>query len=283
MTYQEDLITHLASYKRARLGDLPAGRFRHRGHEYLYEHILPTANSRLNLLNESRDQIEAYLSANRHITLHRYFHHLNSSQALALNLFIPYFEGGTNAPSALLGALGQPAGLTRWEVEAIPDTAEGSNLDAVWHTDDRVTTYCEVKLSEGDFGKARNDARHLAKLNNIYLPRLAPYLSAQLQTTAGFFGSYQILRNIWHMLGTPKGRLVFLLPRANARLWPLLEAVRAGVTEPIRERIRGVALEDVLDSLASNATAPPLFRDYAERLREKYVPPLPEMNARRRP
>ena len=89
-----------------------------------------------------------------------------------------------------------------------------------------MTTICEVKLSERDFGKARDDDRHQRKLNDIYLPRLAPYLSDELQTTQGFFKSYQILRNVWHMLGTPNGQLIFLVPRANAKLWHMLRRLR---------------------------------------------------------
>jgi hypothetical protein len=272
MAYQEELIQHLTSYKRAHLGNPPAGRFRHRGQDYLYEHILPVSGRQLNLLNESRDQIERFLGANPRITLHRYFHHLNSSQAFALNLFVPYFEGGEDASSALLEALGQRGKLVRWEVEAIPDLVEESNLDAVWQTDDGVTTTCEVKLSERDFGKARDDARHQRKLKDIYLPRLAPYLSDELQTTRGFFRSYQILRNVWHMLATPNGQLVFLVPRANAKLWPLLDAALEGLAAPIRERIRCVAIEDAFDRLAANTSTSVDLRSYAERLREKYVP-----------
>jgi len=272
MSYQDDLIAHLVSYKRTQLGDPPAGTFRHRGKDLAYEHILPKRSSQLNFLAESRDEIVTFLRAHPQVKLHRYFHHLNSSQAFALNLFVPFFEGGRKASSSLLAALGQKGDLLRWEPEAIPDLLEETNLDAVWETNDGVKTFCEVKLSERDFGKARHDDRHLAKLREIYLPRLAPDLSPELQTTAGFFGSYQILRNVWHMVGTPKGRLIFLIPRRNARLWPLLETVRAGVAQKVRSRIHCVAIEDVLDSLAENTASPTRFRGLARQLREKYVP-----------
>lgn len=272
MSYQDDLIAHLTAYKHTHLGSPPAGVYRHRGRDHRYEHVLPTPGSPLNFLEESRDEIASFLKANHQLKLHRYFHHLNSSQAFALNLFVPFFEGGPAASRALLAALGQKADLVRWEPEAVPDIAEGSNLDAIWDTGDGTRTFCEVKLSERDFGKARHDERHLAKLRDIYLPRLSPYLSPELQTPTGFFGSYQVLRNVWHMVGAPNGQLIFLIPRGNAKMWPTLDATLSGVTAQARERIRCVAIEDVLDSLAANASKAARPRAYAHRLREKYVP-----------
>lgn len=271
MSYQDDLIAHLIAYKRKHLGALPVGTFRHRGRNFSYEHILPTRGSQLNFLAESREEIDSYLKSNPQVKLHRYFHHLNSSQAFALNLFVPFFEGGYEASNALLTALGQHSALAHWEPESIPDPIEGTNLDVVWETIDGTQTFCEVKLSERDFGKARLDERHLGKLRDIYLPRLAQHLSTNLHASGAFFESYQILRNVWHLIGVPKGQLIFLIPRASAKLWPMLDDVLASVSAKIRERIRVVAIEDVLDRVAVDTGSPASFRVYAERLREKYV------------
>lgn len=271
MSYQDELIAHMIEYKNAHLGELPDGTYRHRGKELPYEHILPTRGSQLNFIAESRDQITSFLKSNLQVKLHKYFHHLNSSQKFALNLFVPFFEGGPDASCALLAALGQRTELVRWEPEAIPDTTEGTNLDAFWETTDGIKTFCEVKLSERDFGKARDDKRHQDKLRDIYLPRLAQHLSPELQTATEFFKSYQILRNIWHMVDEPRGRLVFLLPRGNSKLWPMLKATLTGVSMSVRERIYVVAIEDVLDNLATNKANPTHLRAYAQRLCEKYV------------
>jgi hypothetical protein len=89
---------------------------------------------------------------------HRYFHHLNSSQAFAFNLFFPYFSGEPEVASALLRALGQEATLAGWEPEAVPAPDEETNIEVFWTTADGVRTFCEVKLSEADFGKAADPA-----------------------------------------------------------------------------------------------------------------------------
>jgi restriction endonuclease-like protein len=272
MSYQDDLIAHLIEYKRNRLGAPPAGTYRYRGRDVRREHILPIEARRLNFLEESREEIVSFLRSNPQVKLHKYFHHLNSSQAFALNLFVPFFEGGPAASTALLSALGQHATLVGWEPESVPDTAEETNLDAVWDTSDGARTFCEVKLSERDFGKARLDTRHLDKLRDIYLPRLAQYLSPELHEAPSFFESYQVLRNIWHMVGAPDGRLVFLIPLGNSKLQTMLKAVISRVSEKVRDRIRAAAIEEVLDRLSSDTRNPPHFRAYAQELREKYVP-----------
>jgi hypothetical protein len=141
----------------------------------------------------------------------------------------------------------------------------------MWDTADGVRTFCEVKLSERDFGKAKNDTRHIDKLRDTYLPILAPHVNTDLCEAPVFFASYQILRNIWHLVKHPNARLVFLIPRANEQLWRLLDKTLVGVTPPICARVHRVAIEDVIDRLIRNELCPPELRDYAGELRQKYV------------
>ena len=272
MSYQDTLVRHLVEYKASHLGGPGPGVYRYRGRDVSREHILPIKKKWLNLLEEHRGEIQGFLSANRRIKLHRYFHHLNSSQAFALNLFEPFYEGGVVGSTALLRAFGQDSTLTHWEPEAIPDEAEETNIDVLWDTADGVRTFCEVKLSERDFGKAALDERHLRKLREIYLPRLGPHLDGAAQRPAVFLASYQVLRNVWHMLGAKTGRLVFLLPRANAALWPLLDLGLSGVSPTVRGRVAAVAIEDLLDVLSADVRCPQQLKAYVSSIRRKYVP-----------
>jgi hypothetical protein len=54
----------------------------------------------------------------------------------------------------------------------------------------------EVKLSEADFGKAKNDQRHLDKLTGIYSPVLVRHLEASRLEQRAFFDGYQFYRNV---------------------------------------------------------------------------------------
>jgi len=275
MTYQERLKQHLAEYKRTALGIPEPGIFRYRGRDVSVEHILPIEHAWRNLLPDYEEPIRAHLDAKK-VKRHQYFHHLNSSQAFAFNLFYPFFAGGEAAAAPLLRAFGQTGRLKDWKLEYIPDKPdkkEGTNIDVWWKTNDGVETFCEVKLSEADFGKAKNDARHIEKLLTKYGPKLAGYVDPSLLEPAAFFKSYQILRNVWHMKSEPGSRLVFLLPKANEGLWPILDAVVGKISRPLQDRISKVAVEDVFSAVLADTECPVALRDYAAKCQCKYVLP----------
>jgi hypothetical protein len=269
VSYQSKLAAHLAEYKRTTLGIKEPGVFRYREADVLRDHILPLDHADLNLLPRARP-MEGMLQSK--VKRHRYFHHLNSSQAFAFNLFLPFFNGGDAASSALLRALGQGGRLKSWKLEAVPSKAEGTNIDALWVTDDGLTTICEVKLSETEFGTADSDDRHRDKLTNIYHPVLHGHVSAGALEEPAFFAAHQVLRNVWHMVTVEGSRLLFLLPRANTTLWDTLPKVLDALTTQTRKRVSVVAIEDVLDRLQGDEECPLELQAYAKELAQKYVP-----------
>lgn len=267
--YARQLNEHLARYKAMRLGSLEPGTFTYRGVTRPYEHILPKDQQWLNVLEPFRADMRAYLTSKRPpIKLHRYFHHLNSSQAFALNLFFPYFEKGGS--SHLLAALGSEGRLSSWEPEFVVDEEEGTNVDVTWMSGG-VRTYCEVKLSEQEFGTAKDDDRHREKLERIYRPYLTDTCSPDLLQPEAFFRNYQLLRNVWLIARESGSRLMFLLPRANKTVWDQLILFLGQLPEVIAIRIRVVAVEQVLESLIAAEEMPGALRGYGEMLREKYV------------
>lgn len=268
--YAKHLNAHLASYKARCLGAFDPGTYMYRGQELRYEHILPKDQGWLNLLAPYRTDIQRYLSARPAISLHRYFHHLNSSQAFALNLFFPYFENGGS--SQLLAAMGCTGELSSWDPECIVDLDEGTNVDVTWQSGG-IRTYCEVKLSEQEFGTTKDDERHRLKLEQIYRPALTGACSPEWLDPEPFFKQYQLFRNVWLVAREPGANLVFLVPRANTKIWRQLTAFLGILHDPLANRVRAVAIEDVIDSLAAAADLPPALRIYAELLREKYVLP----------
>jgi hypothetical protein len=269
MEYRTQLLAHLVRYKHSVLGIREPGKFRHRGSDLLKDHVLPRTRKWDNLLDLARPLVNA--QAKGTIQLHRYFHHLNSSQAFAFNLFFPFFSGGAAASSSLLRALGQTSPLVSWEPEAVPNKDEGTNLDVTWKLADGTRMICEVKLSEADFGRARADEKHKHKLKKFYRDRLTGHVDAQMLQEPQFFRAYQILRNVWHMLSDPESKLVFLLPRANTRLWKELDSTLAALHAGTRKRVFTVAMEDALVSLRNDAECPTALREYACQLEAKYV------------
>jgi len=277
MNYQSRLKLHLAAYKLARLGIKEPGLFRYQGRDVYHAHILPKAQSSANLLAEASRDALSFLETNPR-KRHKDFHHLNSSQALAFNLFFAYFGPsvvslGSNeaVSSSLLRALGQDGRLLCWEPELVPDVDEQSNIDVAWTSVGGAKTFCEVKLSEAEFGRAKDDSDHRNKLERIYRDALEKYLTPDRLEPARFFREYQFNRNLWHMVQTPESRLVFLLPRANSRLWQQLQTLLTGVLPPARARVSAIAIEDVILRLLNDAILPEEFRRYAAELSQKYL------------
>jgi restriction endonuclease-like protein len=272
VNFQDTLKRHLIAYKLDKLNISDPGFFLYRGKNVQRDHILPIEHKFRNLFEEAEPHARQLLRDRRNpLRLHRYFHHLNSSQAFAFNLFFPYFTGGPDASSALLRALGQNATLVGFKPEDVPDPEEGSNIDMVWNTDDGIQTFCEVKLSESDFGKAADDPRHRTKLKNTY-GVLAEHLEPGRFDGPAFFDAYQFNRNVWHMIRAKNNRLIFLLPRANAGLWGLVHELGSGVVPHTRERISVMAIEDVIGELCGDSQCPKHLREYANKLKQKYLP-----------
>jgi hypothetical protein len=213
-------------------------------------------------------QVRDYVGRGSPIQLHKYFHHLNSSQAFALSLFHPYL---THARRALASALDMTP-IEDWSFEEIPEPADGTNVDVSLVLDKGAHVYCEVKLSETCFGKAVNDERHRQKINRIYLPRLVGRVDPRLLEPGRFCSSYQILRNLWLAAADARTYVLFLLPKENECLSAELDLVLSSVSSELMTRVRVVHIEDLIAELATSTSAENELAWYAEMLREKYVP-----------
>lgn len=87
MTFRELACEHLARYKVEAMRVTENGLFRYEGRDLSMPHILPKCHHQMNILERYRKRFWSSDYAN--INLHRFFHHLNSSQALCINLFYP--------------------------------------------------------------------------------------------------------------------------------------------------------------------------------------------------
>lgn len=206
------------------------------------------------------------------IRLHRDFHHLNSSQALAFNLFFPYFSAGGAAADPLARSMGVPAPTDQWYFEHVPEPAEGTNVDVAWRSAGGAWSFCEVKLSEGDFGAAKPDTRHQKKLESVYRKRLIHLVQPELLEPDAFCRNYQLLRNISFLESARVSDVVFLVPAANEALPASFRRVEKLLNPAVRKRVHLAFLENVLRSLRAHSKLPPHLRLFAASLSEKYVP-----------
>jgi len=237
----------------------------------LCAHILPKELQWLNILEPFRKEIRAY--AGGRLKLHKYFHHLNSSQAFALNLFFPFFEAHRPESRFLIAALGLSGEAADWAPEYVVDREEGTNVDVAWRDKNQAWIFCEVKLTEQEFGRAAGEERHHLKLRNKYVPFLPDHCASELLESAAFFGSYQILRNVWLAARDPGTRVLFLMPKQNEVLWEPLHKVLSCLAPGLRARINAVSIEQVLEQLSGDDRLTPQMRWYVSQLAEKYALP----------
>jgi hypothetical protein len=268
-SYQMALRKHLAEYKANRLGIREAGVYRKTGRTY--RHVLPSNLRYLNLLESIRAEFREFLRHNPAVRLHADFSHLNSSQGFAINLFYPFLSAGGEAASLMAKVLGPGGDVQEWHFEYVPDAEEGTNVDVAWQNSEGAWVFCEVKLSEGEFGSARSDQRHEKKLREIYSPRLHGLVDERLLEFDEFCRNYQLMRNISLLATHSESHVVFLMPEQNGALSPALHAVVGSLAASVRHRVHVAYLEKVLVSIKNHSTLNPEFKLYAAQLEEKYV------------
>lgn len=277
--YNSELKKHLVEYATRELGLYKKGGWG--GKEYA--HILAADDGlgrKLNLLPHCREEFWTYAQGDAAagrpgMKWHRNAYHLNSSQVLAFNLFFPFLSRPAVISSA--GSFFQRFGRItplRWEFESVPDSEEKTNVDVMWEDVAGVRLYCEVKLSENEFGRAKDDPVYETRLEKIYRPRLEGLVEGRLLELTTFRKYYQILRNI-SLLHDAGGRLhevAFLLPMANDRLKKPLAMVLEGLLPTARDRVRVVYLEPLLESLVEEPSLTEDLRAHLVVVTEKYVP-----------
>jgi hypothetical protein len=86
VNFKTRIYENLSHYRENELKIPEKGTWR----EKPYPHILPKEKEKYNILDEYRDSF--FNSEHGKIKFHRYFHHLNSSQAMCINFFYPIIE-----------------------------------------------------------------------------------------------------------------------------------------------------------------------------------------------
>jgi len=272
MNFREIACAHLSRYKESSLAGTGDGYFHYRGRDVPKAHILPISQQELNILEPYRESF--WKSQYSCITLHRYFHHLNSSQALCINLYYPLIAEGVLP--RLLQFLGLPATgdlSPAFEKESELEVAKRlTSFDFHIQLTDSCQVFFEVKYTEGGFGKAKNDEAHRKKFIDTYEPlmRESPFLAPECHDQTFFLEHYQILRNLVHI--GDSSYVVLLFPGANSEVAEEAAYARDHLlTDAGRARLRVVFLEELTAFLEKQSTIGPLG-GYFELFRTKYLP-----------
>lgn len=275
MSFRNLACDHLAQYKVDVLGLKEDGKFHHRGKDIAKAHILPLINkksSELNILPECRNQF--FASDYAKIKLHQFFHHLNSSQALCINLFYPlivekvltlFFKFLHIQPGTHLDP--------RFEHESeLENAIRRTSFDFYIQDEDMAKVFVEVKYTEAGFASAKDDEEHREKFHATYLPLVeaSHFLRPVCRDWETFRKHYQILRNLVHIGDT--SHVVLLFPAANKVV--KREAAYARdhlVTSKGAAKLKIVYLDEFVSFLETECVGNNLD-GYYQTFRAKYLP-----------
>lgn len=272
--FSERAIKHLTRYKVDELRIHQPGIFRYRGADLEKAHILPLEKQDHNLLPLVRPFFRTLAdTAGKKLKWHRYFSHLNSSQALAINLFQPFLiSSGRLTMLAKVLQLRLPFG--RIGFEHVPDASERTNVD-FFAEGENGSLLVEVKFTEDTFGKAKNDSAHRVKYRKLYRDRLKNIASFDGNEQLEFFAAYQFFRNAIYagLKDNRPTRVWFLVPHGNSSIKLAAKVFSARLNREIAPHIQTVDLEDVLQRIEKVIPGDAGLVSHFAEFRRKYVVP----------
>ncbi len=231
---KNQILRHLAWYKESVLGISENGTWQ----GTKYPHILPESAQNKNLIDAGfySELHESLISLqNNSGKAHWGFAHLNSSQALALNLFVPL--SAASRLDVVLDQLSESTSTLRGTLEYVDDEVEGTTFDYCVHGE--VERYFfEVKYTEDSFAAAKDDASHRAKFERVYERRVADIADISRDE---FFRDYQLWRNIIY---TDRAVVTFVVPRFRTDLQEVVKRALDRVKFP--DRVKLLTVDDLV-------------------------------------
>lgn len=244
---KELILAHLVWYKETVLGIKEQGSFLYKGKEVLEAHILPKNMYLKNLIDKG--YFSGLENISKSVKLHRYFYHLNSSQAFAFNLFCPIV-----AEKKFLDLLSvaEPASSNitenaKAEFEHIEDNSFEKSAERKTHfdfflEDNGNKHFFEVKYSEDAFGNCKVDDEHLNKYSTIYKDSLAKIFRDEIISVDEFCAEYQLWRNICHVV---YGDVYFVFPRFRKDLADTVNSAKERLKDEYKNRVHIMYADDV--------------------------------------
>lgn len=231
MNFRESILKHLIIYKQNNLGITKSGFFKYQGNILRKDHILPNPNKYrfLNIIPTYRDEFKKYLN-NTSVKLHRFFHHLNSSQALCFNLFFPLIV--ERKLHLILDSVEIDRVAINYEKVAFEKRSSlesnfelSTMFDFYFELNDEIRIYFEIKYTENGFGKAKKDEYHIRKYERTYKPILQKHrhIDDKYKNIDFFLANYQIMRNLIHI--KQQNYVVFIYPLSNEKVHSQIENV----------------------------------------------------------
>lgn len=275
MSFREDTLIHLSEYREKVLCIKESGIFNYRGRKIPKDHILPNPVifKRLNIIDIFRDDF--YNSIYSDISFHIYFHHLNSSQGLCVNLFYPLINNDRlNILLDLLNINDSPSSASfekKSMLERVLKNKRKTTFDFYIKTLEGIDIYFEIKYTEREFGKVKHDEEHIKKFQYTYKPLLLknPYINDEYKSQDYFLSNYQIMRNLVHL--SDFSFVIFIYPIPNKIIHKqTITALKDIVTKEGRKKFIVLPLERLVSDLIKSDINQSLLNHY-NKFSNKYL------------
>lgn len=260
-----DIYSNLVNYKEKKLEISKSGFYKQNNLTIEKGHILPKEDIERNLLDSEYSQsLKAYYNEIKsRKKIHRYFHHLNSSQALTLNLFVPIIEENLYKK---ISNCEKPVISKRFEYleKDSFETSYKTNFDFFFQSEIEKYFF-EVKYTEQRFGPAKSDITHIHKFQKEYKSIIYKICSESVNET-DFLKDYQLWRNICYSI---YGYVYFVIPKFRTDLENQIEDIIRIIRPNYKEKIRILIIDDFVTEMI-NTNNMKLSNHYKE-FRRKYL------------
>lgn len=258
MTYQEEILKKLGVYKREILKELENGIWK-RTNGY-YPHILPFKKWFNNLLPQYKTELRKYITT-KNIKKHQYFYHLNSSQAMCLNMFYPLIE--EKKLDILFDILKIDGDSVDYnsvcfekesDIEKVVTIEKGIDnrptcFDFYFKTNNGIKIHFEIKYTEREFAPTKSDNAHEVKYESIYKNHCSA-INSEYCNCESFLKNYQLMRNIINV--SNNSYVVFIYPENNKKIKQQAEYAKSFIVKPdMQQHVINLTWEDLLGYIDS--------------------------------
>lgn len=256
--YCYNLKKHLANYKETVLNIKGNGIWKNNGKEY--PHILPESQYSKNLIDAGFQVKLCQLTKSKHCD----FHHLNSSQALAINLFGPMkikndysliFNQNDSIPNIKEGATS----------EFEHKETDGTKFD-FYINNTGQNIYFEVKYSESHLATKSKAKANSKRWKAYYEKPMNAIIKEPSKSKEYFFQQYQLWRNIIRVANNDD-LSVFVIPAIRADFKKAIDEAIEKIRPEYQSRIKTILIDDICDRCEKDNR----FRTHYSELRRKYI------------
>lgn len=276
--FKDSVLCHLSTYKKNKLAIQECGIYRYNGENIPEEHILPIPKGEskekvvkeYNVLSCLKDK--EFLIEQK--DLHRFAHHLNSSQMMCYNFFRPYIEieeNKTRPNDALINMLSKYIAINQCDdaechfefVQGEEYEGEDTNFDFYLRSG-KTEVFFEIKYTEEGFGKCENDENHKAKFKNVYQGLIGNCnaIKKPVQFDDEFRKNYQLFRNAIRAIDKNK-YVIFIYDDNNIYCKKQLEDfINNYISEDYQANIKGITWQDLVKKIET---------DHIREFKKKYM------------